>query len=215
MGAGSIDAALNNYVAIHYSSKHMSWLHCFWGVGTIISPFVMSYSLTYLSWNDGYRIISFIQFGITIILLLTLPVWKVNEKNKVKDEPQIQPKYVGIFEALKIKGVPNLLLGFFCYCAAEGTAMAWSCTYLVEAKSIDEPTAAAFASCAVRGKGIAYKAARCAWIERTGRCGFRFGRGRITGVSGGFYAAESGGIFGYGSAAGSTYFENFQGKYTD
>lgn len=147
LGAGAIDAALNNYVAMHYSSKHMSWLHCFWGVGTIISPFVMSYSLTYLSWNDGYRIISFIQFGITIILLLTLPVWKVNEKNKVKDEAQIQPKSVGIFEALKIKGVPNLLLGFFCYCAAEGTAMAWSCTYLVEAKNIDEPTAAAFASC--------------------------------------------------------------------
>ena len=58
LGAGAIDAALNNYVALHYSSKHMSWLHCFWGVGTIISPYIMSYALTTSSWQNGYRMVS-------------------------------------------------------------------------------------------------------------------------------------------------------------
>ena len=144
LGAGSIDAALNNYVAIHYSSKHMSWLHCFWGVGTIISPFVMSYSLTNYNWSNGYRIISIIQFIIGFILLLTLKIWNVNALTDEKEA--VQHESIGFVSALKIKGVPSLLLGFFAYCAAECTAMAWSCTYLVNAKGIDEATAAAFAS---------------------------------------------------------------------
>ena len=143
-GAGGVDAALNNYVAKHYSSKHMSWLHCFWGVGTIISPFVMSYALINSGWNSGYRIISFIQLGIALILLLSTPLWKSNEN--AESNQSSTSKSIGIIEALKIKGVPSLLLGFFAYCAAESTAMAWSCTYFVEAKNIDEPTAAAFAS---------------------------------------------------------------------
>ena len=145
LGAGGIDAALNNYVALHYSSKHMSWLHCFWGVGTIISPFVMSYSLTNSNWNMGYRIISFVQLSIGIVLLLTLPIWETN-KPKI-DNHKEKAKNIGILDALKINGVPTLLLGFFCYCATESTVMSWACTYLVEAKNIDEPTAAAFASC--------------------------------------------------------------------
>lgn len=144
LGAGGVDAALNNYVALHYSSKHMSWLHCFWGVGTIISPFVMSYALTTSYWNTGYKIISYIQIGIGTILLLTIPIWQVNENKS--DNHQSPSSSIGLFEALKIKGVPGLLLGFFAYCAAESTAMAWSCTYFVEAKNIDEPSAAAFAS---------------------------------------------------------------------
>ena len=143
-GAGAIDAALNNYVAIHYSSRIMSWLHCFWGVGTIISPFVMSYALANSTWNSGYRIVAYIQILIGIVLIISLPIWKIN---KSKDEMEEESsKNLGIRSALKIKGVPTLLLGFFGYCAAETTAMAWSCTYLVEVKHIDEPTAAAFAS---------------------------------------------------------------------
>ena len=73
-GLGAVDAALNNYVALHYKSKHMSWLHCFWGVGTIVSPFIMGYALTNRSWNSGYRIVGFIQLTIAILLLVTLPV---------------------------------------------------------------------------------------------------------------------------------------------
>ena len=80
LGAGAIDAALNNYVALHYNSRHMSWLHCFWGLGTIISPYVMSYALTTSVWQNGYRMVSFIQIGIALILFVTLPIWKVNKK---------------------------------------------------------------------------------------------------------------------------------------
>ena len=143
LGAGSIDAALNNYVALHYSSKHMSWLHCFWGVGTIISPFVMSYSLATSIWNTGYRIIAFIQFGIALVLFATLPLWKVNQSS---NQSSTTEKSIGIIEALKIKGVPFLLLGFFAYCSAEATAMGWASTYFVEVKNISEQLAAAFAS---------------------------------------------------------------------
>lgn len=141
LGAGAIDAALNNYVALHYKSKHMSWLHCFWGIGTIISPFVMGYALMKESWELGYRIVGFIQLGIAILLLATLPVWKVNEI--YKDE---EKKNVGVLSALKIKGVPFLLLGFLCYCAAEATAMGWASTYFVEVKGVPPSEAASFAS---------------------------------------------------------------------
>ena len=152
LGAGAIDAALNNYVAIHYSSRHMSWLHCFWGVGTIVSPFVMSYALANSSWNTGYRIIAFIQMGIAAILLLSIPMWNVNKSKTANNEEA--SNHIGLFDALKIKGVPSLLIGFFGYCAAEGTAMAWSGTYLVEVKNMDEATAAAFASCFYIGMTI-------------------------------------------------------------
>lgn len=152
LGAGAIDAALNNYVALHYSSKHMSWLHCFWGVGTIISPFVMSFALTHSTWNLGYRIIAYIQLAIAIILLSTLSIWKNN--NSTDKEMIEKSNSLSIIGAINIKGVPYLLIGFFSYCAAEGTAMAWSCTYLVEVKKIDEPTSAAFASCFFIGMTI-------------------------------------------------------------
>lgn len=141
IGAGAIDAALNNYVALHYKAKHMSWLHCFWGVGTIVSPFVMGYALTSSTWNNGYRIVGFMQLVIAIILLLTLPVWKVNE-----DIGSTSGEDVGLFKALRIKGVPFLLLGFLAYCAAETTTMQWASTYFVEVKGISVERAASFAS---------------------------------------------------------------------
>ena len=144
LGAGAIDAALNNYVALHYNSRHMSWLHCFWGVGTIISPYIMSYALTTSVWHNGYRMVSFLQMGITVILLVTLPVWKVNRKaNEQKAE---QAAVIGIRGALKIKGVPQLLLGFFSYCSLESTLLLWSSSYLVGAKGVTAQKAAAFAS---------------------------------------------------------------------
>ena len=141
LGAGAIDAALNNYVALHYSSKHMSWLHCFWGVGTIVSPFVMSYALTNSNWNNGYRIVGFIQLAIAILLLVTLPVWKVHNQSAEKKQQSI-----GLIGALKIKGVPFLLIGFFAYCAAEATAMSWASTYFTEVKGISTEKAAQFAA---------------------------------------------------------------------
>lgn len=145
LGAGAIDAALNNYVALHYNSRHMSWLHCFWGLGTIISPYVMSYALTTSVWQNGYRMVSFIQIGITLILFVTLPIWKVNKKETAQEE-KAEEEMVGIKGALKIKGVPNLLLGFFSYCALESAVILWGSSYLVGAKGISAERAAAFAS---------------------------------------------------------------------
>ena len=144
LGAGAIDAALNNYVALHYNSRHMSWLHCFWGVGTIISPYIMSYALTTSVWQNGYRMVSFLQMGITVILLVTLPIWKVNRK--ANDQKAGQAAVIGIRGALKIKGVPQLLLGFFSYCSLESTLLLWSSSYLVGAKGVTAQKAAAFAS---------------------------------------------------------------------
>ncbi len=144
LGAGAIDAALNNYVALHYNSRHMSWLHCFWGVGTIISPYIMSYALTTSVWQNGYRMVSFLQMGITVILLVTLPVWKVNRK--ANEQKAGQAAVIGIRGALKIKGVPQLLLGFFSYCSLESTLLLWSSSYLVGAKGVTAQKAAAFAS---------------------------------------------------------------------
>ena len=141
LGAGAIDSALNNYVALHYKAKHMSWLHCFWGVGTVVSPFIMGYALTNRTWNSGYRIIGFLQLAIALLLLVTLPVWNIN-----KSATETAGKSVGLVGALKIKGVPFLLLGFFAYCALEATAMQWASTYFVEVKGISTERAATFAA---------------------------------------------------------------------
>ena len=144
LGAGAIDAALNNYVALHYSSRHMSWLHCFWGVGTIVSPYIMSFALNYASWSDGYRWVSFIQFGIVVILAVSLPLWKVNSKKQQSGEEA--KKVLGIKGALKIKGVPFLLIGFFSYCAAEATTMLWASSYLEGTQGVSKDEAAALGS---------------------------------------------------------------------
>ena len=141
LGAGAIDAALNNYIALHYKAKHMSWLHCFWGIGTIVSPFIMSYALDKKECNSGYRTVGFIQLAIAILLLVTLPIWRVN--GSADEESK---KSVGLIGALKIKGVPFLLIGFFAYCTAEATAMQWASTYFVEAKGIPANQAAGFAA---------------------------------------------------------------------
>lgn len=143
LGAGAIDAALNNYVALHYKSKHMSWLHCFWGVGTIISPYVMSYALIHSNWSNGYRTVSFLQFGIAAVILLTLPLWIIN---KAADEEKSSGELLGVRGALKIKGVPTLLTGFFAYCAAEATTMLWASSYLEGVRGSSKNEAAAFGS---------------------------------------------------------------------
>ena len=143
LGAGAIDAALNNYVAMHYSSRHMSWLHCFWGVGTIISPMLMSYALSHTAWNDGYRFVAYIQSGIVVILLCTLPLW-----GHVPGVSQNvgTSRVLGLRRTLCIDGVPCLLGGFFAYCAAESVAMLWASSYFVRVHGITAERAAAFAS---------------------------------------------------------------------
>lgn len=141
LGAGAIDAALNNYVALHYNSRHMNWLHCFWGVGTIISPYIMSYALTHSVWTNGYRIVSYLQFGIAAVLLMTLPLWKINKPSTYGEN---NGKLLGITGALQIKGVPYLLIGFMSYCAAEATTMLWASSYLEGVRGAAKDEAAAF-----------------------------------------------------------------------
>ena len=143
LGAGSIDAALNNYVALHYTSRHMSWLHCFWGVGTIVSPYVMSLALTRATWQAGYRAVGVIQLAIAVVLLVTLPLWRVH--NAADDDRQ-SGRVLGLKGALKIRGVPQLLLGFCGYCALESTCMLWTSSYLIATRGVSPERAAAFAS---------------------------------------------------------------------
>lgn len=143
LGAGAIDAALNNYVALYYNSRHMSWLHCFWGVGTIISPYIMSYALMHSVWTNGYRMVSYLQFGIFSLMVATLPLWKIN-KNASASGNDTKP--LGIKGALKIKGVPYLLIGFMSYCAAEATTMLWASSYLEGIRGASKNEAAAFGS---------------------------------------------------------------------
>ena len=143
LGAGSIDAALNNYVALHYTSRHMSWLHCFWGVGTIVSPYVMSLALTRATWQAGYRTVGLIQLAIAAVLLITLPLWKVHGEGT---GAQRDGRVLGLKGALKIRGVPQLLLGFCGYCALESTCMLWTSSYLMDTRGVSPAQAAAFAS---------------------------------------------------------------------
>lgn len=148
LGAGAVDAALNNYVAVHYSSKHMSWLHAFWGVGAAISPYIMSYCLTSgHGWSNGYFSVSIIQIAITAILFLSLPMWKklaaIGEQAEATTEDAPELTFV---QKLRIPGVWCVLALFFAYCSLEQTAGIWATSYLVTYRGIDEETAAAFAS---------------------------------------------------------------------
>ena len=145
LGAGSVDAALNNYVALHYESRHMSWLHCMWGVGTIISPVLMSLALTGgQGWNGGYRIVALIQVGITAVLVLSLPLWKGRPAAETADGTPARP--LTLPQILAIPGAREVMLCFFCYCALETTAGLWASSYLTLVRQVPAQTAASFAS---------------------------------------------------------------------
>lgn len=143
LGAGSVDASLNNYVALHYASKHMSWLHCMWGVGTTLGPYIMGAVLTGgAAWNMGYRVMSLLQMVLTAVLIISLPKWK--EENPAGEEAK-SGKPLTFREIISIPGAKAIILCFFCYCAVEQTTMLWASSYLNLAKGIDAKTAASFA----------------------------------------------------------------------
>lgn len=147
LGAGSVDAALNNYVAIHFSSRHMSWLHCMWGLGASAGPSIMSAALTHSAgWHMGYRMIGGIQLALTLIILLSLPLWK--GKTAVDADSQAEPsgRALTLKQVLQIPGVKASLLTFFCYCALEQTTGLWVSSYLVLNKGFIPETAAGLAS---------------------------------------------------------------------
>lgn len=143
LGAGSVDASLNNYVALHYASKHMSWLHCMWGVGATLGPYIMGTALTDgAAWNTGYRIISVLQIALTAVLVMSLPKWK---RQNTSSEETAGGKALSLKEILAIPGAKAIMVCFFCYCAVEQTTMLWASSYLNLAKGVDAKTAASFA----------------------------------------------------------------------
>ena len=153
LGAGGVDAALNNYVAVHYASRHMSWLHCMWGVGASVGPYIMGAALTGgLAWNMGYRVISVLQTGLAVILVLSLPLWRSRKKTSTEGKKNEKP--LTMKEIFAIPGAREIVIAFFCYCALEQTAILWASSYFVLKDGLDKETAATFASLFLIGMTI-------------------------------------------------------------
>ena len=143
LGAGSVDASLNNYVALHYTSRHMSWLHCMWGLGASVGPYIMGQVLAGGShWSAGYRYVGILQLLLTLILVLSLPLWK----KRHCDASGEAAKPLSLPQILRIPGAKQILIAFFCYCALEQTAALWASSYLALYKGVPAETAAFFAS---------------------------------------------------------------------
>ena len=139
LGAGAVDAAMNNYVARHCEPRHMNWLHCFWGVGTIVSPFVMSAALSRgMRWTAGYRGVSALQFMLALVMISTLKLWHEGETR----QEERSAKVLSMREVLAIPGAKPGMLNFTVYCAIETVFMVWSATYLVMARGMDAARAA-------------------------------------------------------------------------
>ena len=145
LGAGSVDASLNNYVALHYASRHMSWLHCMWGLGASIGPYIMGMALTGgMGWNQGYGIIAVIQVCLSAALFISLPLWK--KRGGEQAENPEKSKALTLKQIFAIPGAKEVLLAFFCYCALEQTCILWGSSYFVLHNGLDEETAASLAS---------------------------------------------------------------------
>lgn len=161
LGAGSVDASLNNFVALHYKSRHMSWLHCMWGVGASLGPYIMGYALTgHAGWAGGYRIIGLLQIALAALLFISLPLWKktpvnigVGDANSAPthqanaDDRQARPRTpVTPAQILRIRGAKAVMLAFFCYCAIEATAGLWAASYLNLHRGVSAEDAASYAA---------------------------------------------------------------------
>lgn len=176
LGAGSVDAALNNFVALNYKSRHMSWLHCFWGVGATAGPYIMGMCLTRgLQWNTGYQTIGFVQTALVICLLLSLPLWR--KKGASSEAGADSYQAISFKETLRLPGAKSILSAFFCYCALEATTGLWASSYLVLNRGIQAETAAKWA--ALFYFGITIGRFACGFITdrigdknmvRTGQC---------------------------------------------
>lgn len=145
LGAGSVDAALNNFVALHYKAKHMSWLHCFWGIGATAGPYIMGRCLTGgFGWNSGYRIISLLQLILTALLIFSLPLWK--KQSSKSGEEQAAEKSLSVKELIRLPGAKPVLVSFFCYCSLEQAAGLWGSSYMVMERGVSADLAAEWIS---------------------------------------------------------------------
>lgn len=145
LGAGSVDAALNNYVALHYKSRHMSWLHCMWGLGASVGPYIMGGALTAGSgWGAGYRYIGFIQIALTAFLFISLPLWKKAADSSPQSVNE-GGEALALGQVIAIPGAKEVMVCFFCYCALEQTAILWAGSYLHLYKGMTAEAAASHA----------------------------------------------------------------------
>lgn len=145
LGAGSIDAALNNYVALHFEAKHMNWLHSFWGVGAAIGPLIMAgYLAKGESWNNGYQTIAWIQLGLVVVLIFSLPLWVKSKGNNESNQNAKSPNFISLLTTLS--GLKQALIVFFCYCTIEATFGLWGASYLVFERGLEVDQAARLTS---------------------------------------------------------------------
>lgn len=145
LGAGSVDAALNNYVALHFQAKHMNWLHSFWGVGAAIGPLIMAgYLAKGETWNNGYQTIAWIQISLVVILILSLPLWVKSQGNQETNVDSKSPNLLHLLTTLP--GLKQALLVFFCYCTIEATFGLWGASYLVLERGFEVDQAARLTS---------------------------------------------------------------------
>lgn len=144
LGAGCVDTALNNYVALHYKAKHMNWLHCFWGVGAAVGPIIMARQLALnQSWSDGYLTVGLIQLGLVLVLLLSIPLWAKASETRSDNQHKTKATFKAM---LRIPGLKQALLVFFCYCSVEATFGLWGASYLVFARQLEPDDAARLVS---------------------------------------------------------------------
>ena len=147
LGAGGVDAVLNNYVALHFKARHMSWLHCSWGVGASVSPYIMSFALTHLgSWSSGYFSVSLLQMALSLVVFLSLPLWKKREAVAMADGEETRTEPIQLKEIFSIRGALPSFFAFFAYCSLELSTSLWASSYLVKQRGVNEETAAALAS---------------------------------------------------------------------
>ena len=146
LGAGCVDSVLNNYAALHFKSQHMSWLHCMWGVGASISPYIMSFALVTLDkWNYGYLIVGAIQIVLSFFIFMTVPLWK-KAPSAEGEEELAESKPLSIRQILAIPGAVTCFVSFFGYCALELTSSLWASSYLVQARGVSVEVASGCAS---------------------------------------------------------------------
>lgn len=144
LGAGCVDTALNNYVALHYKAKHMNWLHCFWGVGAAVGPIIMARQLALnQSWSDGYLTVGLIQLGLVLVLLLSIPLWAKASETRSDSQDETKTAFKVL---LRIPGLKQALLVFFCYCSVEATFGLWGASYLVFVRQLEPDNAARLVS---------------------------------------------------------------------
>ena len=144
LGAGSVDAALNNYVSLHYESRHMSWLHCMWGIGAAGGPVIMGWALAGSTWQNGYRVISVLQVALTAVLVFSLPLWKTPADEGAGEA--FTPEHRPLPQLMKVPGVPEVMGCFALYNGLEAVAGMWAASYCTLVRGLDATTAASWAS---------------------------------------------------------------------